>query len=207
MKASDWIALAAVVIALSSAVLHLVLRRADRQESRHTNVITALQGDKEAVGYEAYRIGEEGWPEPSDEREQVRDALCLALVFESSDRTRAMIHSALRSYPRDRHEELGQTLLKILAVFDDAQALGPDWDLRRGWRRLVMLGTMLDIPEVVQAATGGLHTSEEIRRHPSRHRSRRTEGPAPAEPRDAVTAGEREETASWAVRQDDGPTA
>ena len=153
MEASDWIALFAAVVALASVALHLWLRRVDKEEGRHTSVMTALQGEKEAVGYEAYRIGEKGWPQRLEEREQLRDGLCLAFIFERSDRTRAMIYRALKRYPKAQHPELEATLTKLLAVFEDAQKLGFDWDLHRGWDRLAMLGKMLNVPHVAEMAT------------------------------------------------------
>lgn len=155
MEASDWIALAAAVIALAA----LVLRFVDKRESRHASVMTALQGDKEAVGYEAYRLGEEGWPKPGKRRSDLRDALYLAFVFESSDRTRALIHRALKSYPPDDRAELVETLKKLTATFKEAQALGSDWRLYRGWKRLRMLAMMLDVPELADEATRQLAAS------------------------------------------------
>ncbi|GAA1032098.1 hypothetical protein GCM10009557_29510 [Virgisporangium ochraceum] len=159
MNASDWIALFAAAVALGSVALHLWLRRLDQQEAQHTSVMTALQGEKEAVGYEAYRIGAKGWPQRLDEREQLRDALCLAFIFEGSDRTRAMIYRALKEYPRPGHPELEETLTKLLAVFEEADDLGVDWDLHRGWKRLAMLGKMLGAAHVAETATRRLRAS------------------------------------------------
>jgi hypothetical protein len=152
MRPSDWIALLAVLVALSSLALNLLLRRADKREAQHTSVITALQGDKAAVGYEAYRIGRDGWPPSSSEREQRREALCLAFIFERSDRTSAMVYSAMRRYPDAHRAELEKTLHHLYVSFEEAQELDVDFDLRRGWERLAMLARMLKVPHIAEAA-------------------------------------------------------
>ncbi|MGR6320752.1 hypothetical protein Q2K19_22035 [Micromonospora soli] len=153
MKPSDWIALLAAVIALSSLAVHMLLRRADKREAKHTSIITALQGDKAAVGYEAYRIGRDGWPPNPPERAQRREALCLAFIFERSDRTSAMVHSAMRRYPDAHHAELEKTLHHLYVIFEEAQELDVDFDLHRGWQRLAMLARMLKVPHIAEAAT------------------------------------------------------
>jgi len=107
MEASDWIAIAAVLVAI---VLPLTLRfydqrnaqqirRNDQEHARRTNMVRALQGEKESVGYEAYRIATEGWPSSASERAEIRDALCLAAIFEGSGRTQAMVYRALKRHP------------------------------------------------------------------------------------------------------------
>lgn len=153
MEPSDWISIAATVIAGGSVALHLILRRADKREARHTSVITALQGEKEAVGYEAYRLSESGWPGGLEERKQLLDALCLAFIFERSDRTRALIYRALQNSPAGERTQIENALNKFVAVFADAEGNEVDWDLHRAWNRLAMLGRLLDFDHLADRAT------------------------------------------------------
>jgi hypothetical protein len=160
MTSSDWISLFAALIALSSIAVHLLLRASDKREARHTSVITALQGDKEAVGYEAHRLAEIGWPIRPDEQRQVLDALCLAFIFERSDRTRALIYKALKAAPPSGAAQIDRVLQTLVSVFADAEAHGVDWRLHRAWRRLEMLGTLFDAPAIADAARSHLDSPE-----------------------------------------------
>jgi hypothetical protein len=129
MKLSDAAALAAVII----SVFSLILRQFDQRRSQQASVIKALQGEKESVGYEAYRITINGWPPREEQRSPLRDALCLAGVFERSDRTRAMIYAALRLHPKAEEHRIKEVLRRIQTMFDQ---FGKQLDLKRGQDRL-----------------------------------------------------------------------
>ncbi len=157
MQTADWISLSAAAIALFSIALHLVLRELDRREARHQGVIAALQGEKEAVGYEAYRLVVSGWPEDPAERRQVCDALCLAFVFERSDRSRALIAGAVDKAAQDERSTVSQSLTQISHLFENVEAHNTEssrgeWDLHRAWPKIAILGRMLRADEVVTAA-------------------------------------------------------
>jgi hypothetical protein len=108
-------------------------------------VIKALQGDKESVGYEAYRITIDGWPCRGKQRSPLRDALCLAGVFERSGRTQAMVYEALRRHPEDEKHRIEEVLRRIQTMFDQ---FGEELDLVRGQKRLVGLCSAIRIEPV-----------------------------------------------------------
>ncbi|MEV2227896.1 hypothetical protein AB0H69_04805 [Streptomyces phaeochromogenes] len=129
MSVSDVIAIAAVGISLAT----LTLRHFDRRQDRKDSVIKALQGEKEAVAYQAYLVTVNGWPSRRSDRTDLRNALCLAGVFGSSDRTRALVHQALRKHPQDEIAEVRNVLDHLEEIFD----MYDDQDaLERGKRRL-----------------------------------------------------------------------
>ena len=157
MQTADWISLAAAAAAAFSIVLHLVLRNRDLRAARHQSVIAALQGAKEAVGYEAYRLVVSGWPKDAKERQQVCDALCLAFIFERSDRSRALIAGAVTKADHAERSAMSLALTRLLQVFEEAASLTStsgraEWDLHRAWPKVAMLGRMLGANEVVVAA-------------------------------------------------------
>jgi ABC-type phosphate/phosphonate transport system ATPase subunit len=144
---------AAALAAVAISVFSLILREIDRQRSEkasvikaqqaeEASVIKALQGERRSIGYEAYRITVSGWPSQEERRSQLRDALCLAGVFESSDRTRAMIYSALRLHPEGEKQHIMDVLRRIQMMFTE---FGDQLELKRGQDRLVGLCRALGI--------------------------------------------------------------
>ena len=74
---SDLIAAVAVVIALFSFVFSLI----QYLRARHEEIIRALQGNKESVGYIAYRLSEGKLPMLARRRKEIIMSLCLAAIF------------------------------------------------------------------------------------------------------------------------------
>ncbi|TCM42498.1 hypothetical protein [Kribbella sp. VKM Ac-2568] len=163
MDAEAWIALTAVLLSLFSIALHLVLRAHDRREERQTSVISALQGEREALSFEAHRITTRGWPKRSEERGQVRDALCLAFIFETSDRSRALVYEALKKASDEDRAELVLLLNRLIRIFRDLERQ-PEWDLHRAWPKIAILGQALDDAAITEHARKYLQNGIDTRR-------------------------------------------
>jgi hypothetical protein len=82
----------------------------EKKQREHDALLNALQGEKEAVGFVAYQVkkvglkGLKGLPDELDRSELIAP-LCLAAVYEGSDRTRALVLSALEKSMKDGHDE------------------------------------------------------------------------------------------------------
>jgi hypothetical protein len=153
MSTSDVIAGIAVLIASATLAFHISNRRADARRAiaaarsaRQEDLIRALQGDMASVGYEAYRVGTDGWPESPAESRALCDALCLSAVFEKSDRSRALIYRALRKIPPQHAEDLRATIDELERIFDPVRSLGDGLDVERGRRRLRSLAANVGTP-------------------------------------------------------------
>jgi hypothetical protein len=79
-------------------------------------MVRALQGEKESVAYVAVQVREEGLPDDKERRAQLLTALYLAILFQKSDRTRALVFSALRHSYYKKHREEVMEMLKRLTV-------------------------------------------------------------------------------------------
>jgi hypothetical protein len=124
--------------------------------------VKALQGEKESIGYEAHRIATGSWPTSVDERAEIRDALCLAAIFEGSDRSQAIVYRALKQHPSEEREQLKEAIVRIVDMFDDAERAEADMDLDRGWRRLKALSKVLrfdDVTAIAEAHIRAGHTA------------------------------------------------
>jgi hypothetical protein len=152
MDTSDKIASAAAALAFLTFTVTVFWRVRDKREARHASLMMALRGDKAAIGYEAHRLAEDGWPSRSKQRRELPDALCLAFVFERSDRARALVYEALESAPVTDAPAIVAVLRKLVLVFSAAEGHGADFDLERGWKRLATLGRLFKVPDVTSEA-------------------------------------------------------
>ena len=130
MGASEWLAMVAVTVSIFSIIFAVFQwRKANRSEE-----IKALQGEKEAVAYVAHKIAFKGLPRGRIYREQLLESLCLAAVFERSDRSRALIYSALRRYLNENdHKRVTHYLNRMNETFTDFESV---LDLKGGYKRL-----------------------------------------------------------------------
>jgi hypothetical protein len=119
-----------------------LLRGIARDEADKSELLKALQGEKEAVGFTAMHLARKGLPEAPEDREKVILALVQAAVFTSSDRARAMVYAVLRKSLEAHGREIAQQVdlleeqFKQFAQFDLNQ---DELDLVRGHRRLAAL--------------------------------------------------------------------
>ena len=132
IKPEAWIALCALVISVASFVMTISERKRAAEETR----IRALQGEKEAVAYEAYLIGIEGPPSAPRLRKALTNSLVLMGVIESSDRARSLVYGALIRVQKEYPEEVRQALDHIEQNFKQYEEV---LDLERGNRRLESL--------------------------------------------------------------------
>lgn len=135
-ETSDTIATVAAIVAVVSLLISLYQYWNLRHESR----IKALQGDKESVGYEAYRLSQGQLPRSKKRRNELINSLCLAAVFEASGRSRTMVYRALSRILDEYPEEVIATILEIEKNFNDYEHLT---DLSRGRERLTSLRNAL----------------------------------------------------------------
>ena len=147
MDTSDWIALGALTVALFSALFSFIQWRRTSQEA----LVKALQGDKAAIAFAADWVANNGLPRKRAYRSQLLNALCLAAVFESSDRARAWVYGALRRYRDEYHWELEEKLNAIEETFGGSEDI---LDLKRGVNRLTQLREALKM-ETPQPSGGG----------------------------------------------------
>ena len=110
--AEVYVPLATAVISLVAtivALLALSYSRRDRAESQRAleldalrrqqdALLSSLQGDKEAVGFMALQLVRDPQLVTDANRTRLFCALCLAFVFESSSRARALILKALQTF-------------------------------------------------------------------------------------------------------------
>lgn len=173
MSTSDIIAGLAALIALVTLGIHIVNRRSDARtaaatarSARRADLVRALQGDMASVGYEAYRVGTDGWPKSPAESRALCDALCLSAVFEKSDRSRALIYRALRKIPAAHMDDLGSTIGELKRIFDPVESANNGLDVERGQRRLralavnVGMGNVLDDQQTSPVVVPGPTSSD-----------------------------------------------
>jgi hypothetical protein len=163
MDTDNWTALGAFAVSLFSIALHLWLRWSDQKTARHASVISAQQGTKEAVGYEAHRIATDGWPKDRKERARIREALCLAFVFEPSDRSRALIYEAVKKADADDKSDLVRQLTSLISTFRNLER-DTEWDLHRAWPKIAILGTALGAPDITTSAKQALQEGIDARK-------------------------------------------
>jgi hypothetical protein len=139
METSDIIATIAAVISLGSLLFSWLVYR----QTQHADVLRALQGEKEAVGYMAFSLGEGRLPWTRQRRRDILKSLCLAAVFEGSDRSRALVYEALRRHAGRHRSEVDDIVSSVESRFNEVQDLV---DLERGKRRLQALRAALGRP-------------------------------------------------------------
>jgi hypothetical protein len=74
---------------------------ADALRREQEGLFAALQGEKEAVGFMALQLSREPHLVTDSNRTRLFSALCLAFVFESSSRARALILKTLQKFSSD----------------------------------------------------------------------------------------------------------
>jgi len=118
----DWMRLLIIPAAIAGGTIwfNQSQRARDEQRARHDEIVKALQEDKkESVAYFALQAREEGLPEDKERRAQLLVALYLAMLFQHSDRSRALLVSALRdSYHTKHRNEVVETLQRLIEDFE-----------------------------------------------------------------------------------------
>jgi hypothetical protein len=100
------------LVSVSIAFMTVYYSRRDRRERQRAaqvdavrreqeSLLAALQGEKEAVGFMALQLAREPQLVTESNRPRLFSAMCLAFVFESSSRARALALKALRNFSRD----------------------------------------------------------------------------------------------------------
>jgi len=139
-KTSDTISAIAVVISLVSfAFSYLQYRKA-----QHNEVLRALQGDKESVAYVAYRLGTGEVPKDKRRRAEILTSLVLAAIFTNSDRTRALVHPAVRKMHTRFRDEVRTIVERIEEDFD--QYSNQVELQKKGKKHLDELKSILELP-------------------------------------------------------------
>lgn len=109
MQPDEWRAIlsgAAVVISIVSVLFTL----REKRRQKHATLISALQGEKEAVAFIAFQLRNHSWGGRRSDRLELLSALVVAWIFEKSDRARAMVHSALKAVYVDHESDVRQTI-------------------------------------------------------------------------------------------------
>jgi hypothetical protein len=143
-------AIAFVAVVLS--IIALVNSHIQGKKAEHDQVLKALQGEKEAVAYIAYKLanGRMALPEKEKEQHDIIEGLCLAAIFSSADRTRVLVYEALRFLKDDKNgptkkTEIEEVVQSINASFSNYKTLATHVDLETGFRRLGALMAVLEI--------------------------------------------------------------
>ena len=128
----DWLKLLIIPIVIAGGTLWFNQRQQARQQAqkdtlaeieeeqaRHNEMVKALQDEKESVAYIAVRVREQGLPDANKERRaQLLMALYLAMLFQSADRSRALVFSALRdSCQKEYRKDVMETLKRLIDDF------------------------------------------------------------------------------------------
>lgn len=137
---AETIAVITTVIALLSLAFSII----QYLRARHENVIRALQGNKETVGYIAFRLseGNRRLLRNPRRRREILMALCLAAVFEKSGRSRTLIYRALEKAKKTYEDEVIGLVDEIETHFDDYEKISK---LEKGRKRLGQLRQALSI--------------------------------------------------------------
>ena len=139
---SDSIAAAAVAIALLSAAFSLF----QYLRARHEETIRALQGNKESVGYIAFKLSEGKFPRRAGRRKEILMSLCLAAIFEGSGRSRTMIYRPLK-----RAMKVKTYRAEVIGMIDEIERhfleSVDDSELVKGNKRLKQLKRALGLGE------------------------------------------------------------
>lgn len=141
---SDFIALIAVLVAFVSLILSLLHRR----QVQHATTLEALQGDKEAVAYIAYEVSKAKIPRSKKMREEILEALCLAVIYQKSGRSRVMIYSALNEVAKKHNGEVQDAVTSIEKRFHEFRGIT---DVSTADKRLGELRSALGMPKIPAA--------------------------------------------------------
>jgi hypothetical protein len=121
-----WIQLLVVPATIAGFSIWFNWAQKKREKEREVRdaTIKALQANKESIAYVAYLAKDPRQGdifEDADFRAKFWPALCLAAVFETSDRTRAVIRDALKSAVKNPNDSslIQQTLTDMKQAFDD----------------------------------------------------------------------------------------
>ena len=157
--AKIYVPLISAVISLISVSIALTALRYSRQDRREQQriaeldalrrqqegLMAALQGEKESVGFMALQLARDPNMINESNRTRMLSALCLAFVFESSSRARALVLKTLRNLSVDdeTYEQITSILKEVMADFiayeDD---IGPE-ELKKYRERLKKLESSL----------------------------------------------------------------
>jgi hypothetical protein len=99
MELKDPIALLISLLAVGISAATFFYARIQEWRSGQASIIKALQGEKEAVAYVAYKVRSRRWDkrfQGKKFRQDIISALCLAWSLESSDRAKALIFDTLK---------------------------------------------------------------------------------------------------------------
>ena len=129
----------AVLISIVSLVVTLREKRREKRQS----VVKALQGERESVAFVAYRLYQKPELLHGSTADETIAALCLAWMFESSDRARAIVLAALRAL-QPGHAARIKSVREHLRGIASAYSAIPDTDIRKGRDRLKQLGEALE---------------------------------------------------------------
>ena len=138
----DIIAAVAVSIALVSFAFSLI----QFLRAKHEEKIRALQGNKESVGYIAYKLSKGKLPILPKRRKDILMSLCLAAIFEGSGRSRTLIYSALKKAMEKHSDEVKVMIADIEKHFKEYIEIGIT-NLKKGQKRLKNLEKALEIKE------------------------------------------------------------
>lgn len=151
------------LVSVSVAFMALRYARQDRREQQRLaeldalrrqqdGLLMAFQGEKEAVGFMALQLAREPRLINDSNRTRLLSALCLAFVFESSSRARALVLRTLRNFSAD-----SSTHLLITGILDEVEAdfrayeseIGPE-ELKKYLERMERLKSSLRPPAAQQ---------------------------------------------------------
>jgi hypothetical protein len=144
------------LVSVSIALMALRYSRQDRKEQQKVaeldalrrqqeGLTAALQGEKESVGFMALQLARDPQLINESNRTRLLSALCLAFVFESSSRARALVLKTLRNLSGDNsaHRLITSILDEIMADFSAYEAeIGPE-ELKKYLERLDKLKSSL----------------------------------------------------------------
>jgi len=122
MELKDKVTLIISTLAFTLSAANFAYSRFQESKASRDSLVKALQGEKEAVAYVAYKVRSEKWHQKfkrkDDFRKDVITALCLAWSLESSDRTKSLIFDALSKMASLGYKnDVSATLLDIQEQF------------------------------------------------------------------------------------------
>jgi hypothetical protein len=117
MDIKDVIGIVISSVALVVSLISFVVTLREKRRAKQDALVKALQGEKESIAYVAFQLARGAITVDPVFRDELLASLCLAGVFESSDRCRALVYEAIRECSRTYASSITQHLDRIEAIF------------------------------------------------------------------------------------------
>jgi hypothetical protein len=118
MEIKDVIGIVISSVALTVSLISFFVTFREKRRAKQDALVKALQGEKESLAYVAFQLARGAITVDPVFRDELLASLCLAAMFESSDRCRALVYEAIRECSRTYASTITQHLDRIESLRD-----------------------------------------------------------------------------------------